>query len=138
MVFHFCFSDGTFRAKQDSVDPTSVNIYLVKALEYEKVNSYTLTLQVRNSPDLVAEAQLTVNIKDENNQSPIFTNVESGNVLEHEKAGTPVMQVSAVDNDGTYPNNRVRYKISDRNAQGIKAKFEINADTGMIHAYMHS
>ena len=58
---------------------------MVKALEYEKVNSYTLTLQVRNSPDLVAEAQLTVDIKDENNQSPIFTNVESGNVLEHEK-----------------------------------------------------
>ena len=66
-----------------------------------------MTLQVRNSPDLVAEAQLTVNVKDENNQSPIFTNVESGNVLEHEKAGTPVMTVSAVDNDGTYPNSRV-------------------------------
>ena len=105
-------------------------------MEFETVNSYTLTLQVRNSPDLVAEAQLTVNIKDENNQSPIFTNVESGNVLEHEKAGTPVMQVSAVDNDGTYPNNRVRYKISDRNAQGIKDKFEINADTGMIYIYV--
>ena len=50
---------------------------------------------------------ITVNVKDENNQSPIFTNVESGNVLEHEKAGTPVMTVSAVDNDGTYPNSRV-------------------------------
>ena len=46
------------------------------------------------------------------------------------------MQVSAVDNDGTYPNNRVRYKISDRNAQGIKDKFEINADTGMIYIYV--
>ena len=45
------------------------------------------------------------------------------------------MQVSAVDNDGTYPNNRVRYKISDRNAQGIKDKFEINADTGVIHIF---
>ena len=60
-----------------------MKIFLAKALEYEKVNSYTLTLQVRNSPDLVAEAQLTVNIEDENNQAPIFTNVESGNVLEH-------------------------------------------------------
>jgi hypothetical protein len=62
----------------------------------------------------------------------------SKNFLEHEKTGTPVMQVSAVDNDGTYPNNRVRYKISDRNAQGIKDKFEINADTGMIHKYTDS
>ena len=73
-----------------------MKIFLAKALEYEKVNSYTLTLQVRNSPDLVAEAQLTVNIEDENNQAPIFTNVESGNVLEHEQAGTPVMTVSAM------------------------------------------
>ena len=55
---------------------------------------------------------VTVNVKDENNQSPIFTNVESGNVLEHEKAGTPVMTVSAVDNDGTYPNSRVSISVN--------------------------
>ena len=79
---------------------------------------------------MVAEAQLTVKVKDENNQSPIFTNVESGNVLEHEPAGTPVMTVSAVDNDGTYPNNRVRYKISTRNSKDIRDKFEINPDSG--------
>jgi hypothetical protein len=124
--------DGTFRAVQNQDDPKAVSIYLAKALEYEKVGTYTLTLQVRNSPDLVAEAQLTVNIKDQNNQAPIFTNVESGNVLENEKAGTPVMTVSAVDNDGTYPNNRVRYKISVRNPSSIKDKFEINPDTGLI------
>ena len=105
---------------------------MVKSLEYEEVNSYTLTLQVRNSADLVAEAQLTVNLKDENNLSPIFTNIESGSVLEDEPPGTVVMTVSAVDNDGTYPNNRVTYKISDRNPPDIKNKFEINADTGVI------
>jgi hypothetical protein len=58
------------------------------------VNEYTLTLQVRNSPDLVAEAQLTIKVQDINNQAPIFTNVESGTVLEHEPPGTVVMQVS--------------------------------------------
>lgn len=109
-----------------------MKIFLAKALEYEKVNSYTLTLQVRNSPDLVAEAQLTVNIEDENNQAPIFTNVESGNVLEHEQAGTPVMTVSAVDNDGTYPNNQVQYQISESNNPSIRDKFEINKQTGLI------
>ena len=30
----------------------------------------------------------------------------SGAVLEHEPVGTVVMAVSAVDGDGTYPNNR--------------------------------
>ena len=124
--------DGTFRAVQSPDDPKVCNIYLAKALVYEKVNEYTLTLQVRNSPDLVAEAQLTVKVQDINNQAPIFTNVESGTVLEHEPAGTVVMQVSAVDNDGTYPNNRVTYYISDRNPASIRDKFYINPDTGVI------
>ena len=124
--------DGTFRAVQSQDDPKAVNIYLAKALEYEKVSSYTLTLQVRNSPDLVAEAQLTVEIEDVNNQAPIFTNVESGIVLEHEKPGTPVMTVSAVDNDGTFPNNQVKYKISERNPGHIKNKFAIDENTGLI------
>jgi hypothetical protein len=117
---------------QSPDDPKVCNIYLAKALVYEKVNEYTLTLQVRNSPDLVAEAQLTVKVQDINNQAPIFTNVESGTVLEHEPAGTVVMQVSAVDNDGTYPNNRVTYYISDHNPASIKEKFAINPDTGII------
>ena len=44
-----------------------VKIFLAKPLVYENVNEYTLTLQVRNSPDLVAEAQLIIKIKDVNN-----------------------------------------------------------------------
>ncbi len=40
--------------------------------------------------------------------------------------------MSAVDNDGTYPNNRVTYYISDRNPPTIKEKFAINPDTGVI------
>ena len=123
---------GTFVVKQHPKIPNLFHIHLAKQLEYEKVSSYTLTLQVRNSPDLVAEALLTVNVEDENNLSPIFTSVESGTVLEHEKPGTPVMTVSAVDNDGTYPNNRVRYRIAERNPPDVRDKFEINPDTGLI------
>jgi hypothetical protein len=44
----------------------------------EQVQSYLLTLQVRNAPDLVAEAQLNIKVKDENNKSPVFTNIDSG------------------------------------------------------------
>ena len=40
---------------------------MAKSPVYENVNEYTLTLQVRNAPDLVAEAQLIVKIKDVNN-----------------------------------------------------------------------
>jgi hypothetical protein len=126
---------GTFRAEQNGDDQRAVSIYLNKVLEYEKVSTdstYTLTLQVHNLYKLLAEAQLTVSLIDLNNQAPIFTNVQSGKVFENEKAGTSVMTVSAVDNDATYPNNRVRYKISSSNPSYIKDLFEINQDTGLI------
>merc|ERR1719270_1632471 len=42
------------------------------------------------------------------------------------------MTVVAIDNDRTYPNSKVRYQISERNAKDIKEKFEINPDTGLI------
>jgi len=123
--------DTTFRHQQDENNQQRVNIYLNKALEFEKVQSYTLTLQVRNNKDLVAEAQLDIKVKDTNNKSPVFTNIESGAVLEHEPPGTVVMSVSAIDGDGTYPNNRVKYSISDSKNE-LKEKFEINEDTGVI------
>jgi len=122
---------ATFRAVPDPENQNQVNIYLAKPLEYEKVNSYTLTLQVRNNPDLVAEAQLNIKVTDENNQSPVFNNIESGSVLEHEPAGTVVMQVQAIDGDGSFPNNRVTYRIDDKDPSLLK-KFSINPDTGTI------
>ena len=122
---------ATFRAVPDSDEQNQVNIYLAKPLEFERVDTYTLTLQVRNNPDLVAEAQLTIKVKDENNQSPVFNNIESGSVLEHEPPGTEVMRVSAIDSDGTYPNNKVTYRIDDKDAELLE-KFAINQDTGTI------
>jgi hypothetical protein len=44
-----------------------------------------LTLQVRNAPDLVAEAQLNIKVKDENNKSPVFTNIDSGQERQRER-----------------------------------------------------
>ena len=122
---------ATFRAVQDPNKENQVNIYLAKPLEFEKVSSYTLTLQVRNAPDLSAEAQLNIKVEDENNQSPVFTDIDSGSVLEHEPAGTPVIRVSALDADGTYPNNRVIYRIDDKDAEMLDL-FNINPDTGDV------
>ena len=124
--------DGTFRYVQSQDNLNEVKIFLAKTLVFENVNEYTLTLQVRNSPDLVAEAQLIIKIEDVNNLAPIFTNVESGSVLENEPAGTFVMQVSAVDNDGSFPNNRVTYAISQNNPQYVLDRFVINPDTGVL------
>jgi len=119
--------EATFRAVPNEQNQRQVDIYQAKPLQFEKVNQYTLTIQVRNNPDLVAEAQLNIKVKDENNQAPVFNNIESGSVLENEPAGTLVMTVSAIDGDGTYPNNRVTYRLDNN-----RDKFKINPDTGEI------
>jgi len=124
---------ATFRAVQDPVKQNLVKIFVTKPLVYEKVSSYMLTLQVRNALNLSAEAQLTIEVTDENNQSPVFTDIDSGSVLEHEPAGTEVMRVSAIDGDGTFPNNRVTYRIDDMDMDPeMKELFHIDPDTGVI------
>merc|ERR1719342_1618590 len=121
---------ATFRAVLNDKYENQVDIYQAKQLQYEKVNKYTLTIQVRNNHELVAEAQLNIKVKDENNQAPVFNNIESGSVLEHEPPGTVVMQVTAIDADGTYPNNKIIYKLDERS--GLGDKFEIDEKTGRI------
>jgi len=120
--------DGTFKASQDG---NRVILTLTKPLEYEKVDQYTLTLRVTNAVDLASEAQLFIKVKDENNKSPVFTNIESGSVLENEPPGTTVMRVSAVDGDGTWPNKQVKYKLDPKFPE-ILEKFEINSELGII------
>jgi hypothetical protein len=55
---------ATFRAVQDNVTENQVNIYLAKPPKFEKVPGYTLMPKVRNAPDLSAEAQLNIKVKD--------------------------------------------------------------------------
>jgi len=126
--------EATFRAVVNLDNQNQVDIYQAKKLEYERVDEYTLTIQVRNNLDLLAEAQLSIRVSDEKNQAPVFTNFASGSVLENEPPGTMVMQVSAIDSDGTYPNNRVRYRLGNTtnvDRENLN-KFQINEDTGVV------
>jgi hypothetical protein len=108
-------------------------IRLAKPLYYEGIKRYNLVVGALDGL-YSSETNVVINIliKNQTNQAPIFTNVQSGKVFENEKAGTSVMTVSAVDYDATYPNNQVRYKISASNPSSIKDKFEINPNTGLI------
>ena len=42
------------------------------------------------------------------------------------------MQVSAVDNDGSFPNNRVTYSISPNNPKAVLDGFTMHPDTGVL------
>lgn len=51
-------------------------------------------------------------LEDVNDEIPLFTEREQETVLEGEPIGTKVTQVNAIDKDGTFPNNQVRYEYT--------------------------
>lgn len=117
-------SKKTFVGDQQKND---FSIMLGKALDYETVTEYTLTVIARNAHELTAEYTIKIQVDDVNDNIPYFTQVDSGVVLENEPVGSPVMQVRAFDSDGTSANNIVSFELADN-----KEFFEIDAHTGNI------
>ncbi|XP_052897559.1 DE-cadherin-like [Anopheles moucheti] len=118
-------SKNTFLLEQVN---NTASIKLGKTLDYETVTEYTLTVSVKNSHDLVAEAVLKIKVLDENDIIPVFTEVTSGTIPEDEPPGTAVMKVRAYDLDGTSANNIVSYRFDDENQH----LFHIDNQTGNI------
>lgn len=68
---------------------------------------------IQNNFKLAAETIIQIEVEDVNDNIPIFTEIRSGTVLENEPAGTQVMQVRAIDADGTSANNQITYELGD-------------------------
>jgi hypothetical protein len=82
-------------------------VKLGRLLDYESISEYTLTIRVQNKFSLAATTTVNIQVEDVNDNIPAFTEVVRGSVLENEPTGTPVMQVRAIDADGTEVNNQV-------------------------------
>ncbi|XP_038114556.1 DE-cadherin [Culex quinquefasciatus] len=106
-------------------------ILLGKALDYETITEYTLTVSVKNTHDLIAQTIVKIKVLDVNDNIPYFTEVNSGWIPENEAPGTPVMQVRAFDMDGTSANNIVSFRLADN-----EEFFSIDQNTGNITALM--
>lgn len=106
-----------------------VSIMLGKALDYEAITDYTLTMSVKNIYDLQAVHVIKIKLLDVNDNIPYFTEVTTGTISENEPAGTPVMQVRAFDMDGTTANNVVMFRLADH-----EDMFRIDPYTGNITA----
>lgn len=121
-------SDDTFTIAERG---NFVDIKLAKPLDYETVNHYILTLRVKNDAKakrgMAAETILEIYVTDVNDESPTFTAVDGGSVLENSAPSTFVLKVQAIDKDGTHPNNWVRYRLGD-----FQDKFAIDQITGDI------
>lgn len=110
-----------------AADVGEAQIKLGRYLDYESVSEYILTVRVQNKYNLAAETQITIHLEDVNDNIPAFTELVSGSVLEKEPAGTPVMQVRAIDADGTSAHNQVTYELADH-----QELFAIDPHTGNI------
>ncbi|XP_069678927.1 DE-cadherin [Periplaneta americana] len=102
-------------------------VKLGRLLDYESISEYTLTIRVQNKYSLAATTTINIQVLDVNDNIPAFTEVLRGSVLENEPPGTPVMQVRAIDADGTEEHNQVTYSLADH-----ENLFHIDPRTGNI------
>ena len=83
------------------------HIKLAQHLDYESNTEYSLIVRVQNKYQLAAETVVNIHVLDVNDNIPVFRELEKGSVLENEPPGVPVMQVRAIDADGTSAHNQV-------------------------------
>lgn len=119
--------DSTFILAPFTNTSRKVSVKLARNLDYETVTEYTLTVRVTNKDSLQAIVPIHITVEDVNDEIPTFNELIYGSVLENEEPGAEVMQVKAVDLDGTSANNIVSYKLDSE-----QDKFEINPQTGKV------
>ena len=93
------------------------DIKLSQHLDYESNTIYTLIVRVQNKYQLAAETVIDIEVLDVNDNIPVFREMKKGSVLENEPPGVPVMQVRAIDADGTSAHNQVRLLFHLRDAK---------------------
>jgi len=116
--------DSTFNLEQQGNKAFLFRLHV----NYEDVPTYFLTIRVKNKQGGAAETVLQVDVIDNNDEWPRFTDLEGGTVLENSPANTLVATVKATDPDGTFPNNQVLYRI----VGDFGSQFRIDNNTGEI------
>ena len=102
--------DGTF-----VVDRLTGDVYLARALDYERDAHYTLHIEVddfSHDPPSSTLVHLDIDVEDSNDHTPEFPEDPITIVIsESMEPGTSVYTFQAVDKDGSGPNSEVSYSI---------------------------
>uniref|UniRef100_A0A3Q3D844 FAT atypical cadherin 1a n=1 Tax=Hippocampus comes TaxID=109280 RepID=A0A3Q3D844_HIPCM len=118
------------------VDGDTGALKLQKSLDHETTKWYQLTLRAqaqRDDFDIVASVSINIQVKDLNDNEPVFeSDPYQAVVVENLPGGAQVVQVKATDLDsGT--NGLVLYSLDAKlNSQDIVELFAINAETGWL------
>jgi len=106
------------------IDPAFGIITLLGLIDYETLNTYTLTVEVNDGLHQ-STGDITINILNTNDETPIFTN-DTKSISESLAIGADVIQTTANDPDGA---TQFQYSISSGNSN---LAFNINSNTGLI------
>lgn len=139
--------EGMYRANF-SIDPELGILRPMNAFDYEQliehkhrqhtsekadkgVRVLDLMVRARDSgiPMLSTVVSVLIYVQDINDNPPIFLkNFYAKSIPEDLPGGSSVLQITAIDRDGSAPNNAIVYRIQS----GAKDKFVINSETGVI------
>ncbi|XP_048486050.1 neural-cadherin isoform X3 [Plutella xylostella] len=133
--------DNPANSKFD-INRTTGEIFVLKPLDRDQPNGrpqwrFTVFAQDEGGEGLVGYADVQVNLKDINDNAPIFPQgVYFGNVTENGTAGMVVMTMTAIDYDDPAESNNAKlwYSIEKNVIEEETGSpiFEIEAETGVI------
>ena len=120
-----------------TINPNSGEIIVTRSLDYETIQSFSLTILARDSPSpgsgtqQSATAQVQISIQDENDNRPYFTSyVRYAGVSEHSYSVGDIAVADMECNDrDSGANQEVTYSIVKGNQEG---KFRINSTSGEV------
>eukprot|EP00111_Clytia_hemisphaerica_P005933 TCONS_00017188-protein len=117
--------DGTFEIQADG------KIFTKKAIDREKIQSFNLTVSVKDGgiPQRSSRCQVLIQVLDQNDEGPVFTKASyTAEISEGVDVGTSVITVTAIDKD-LGENASIKYTI----ASGTnKNDFSMNETTGLV------
>ncbi|RUS73770.1 hypothetical protein EGW08_018463, partial [Elysia chlorotica] len=111
------------------IQPDHGSVFLARPVDWEVQPVYNLTVQVTDGL-AVDTASLLVTVIDTNDHEPVFSqSVYMANISESAGLGTPVVQVSATDQDSS---DWLLYTIQSTASTSSADKFRIGAKNGVI------
>ena len=113
-----------------TIDSSTGDVTLASSLDYEMSTEHTIMVYASNPDGLNStEHNITINVTDENDNSPIFTmDPYTASVAENSSMGTLVVTVQANDSDSGIL-GAVEYTITDGNINDV---FSIGSTSGEI------
>ncbi|VDN42123.1 unnamed protein product [Gongylonema pulchrum] len=126
-ISYSLLNDGTDAWKYFRIDEKTGEIFTITSLDAELFRECRLSVIARDygSPSLSAITVVKIEVLDENDNSPRFSNLFHGTVDENSPPGTPIIQVTSYDADF---NSTLEYGL-----EGVDAdKFSIEQHTGLI------